>query len=107
MLGDQGGSEYQATFEIKEARVIGSYTSQRNEDDVPGFDVMLKEPVPLEQNEVVTLSTTIKGPNSYRCENGFSSVRLKNVSVTFIDAPEPNNETSSISGQFHELILAI
>ena len=59
------------------------------------------------QNEVVTLSTTIKGPNSYRCENGFSSVRLKNVSVTFCDAPEPNNETSSISGQFHELILAI
>jgi hypothetical protein len=99
-LGSQ--RNYLATFEVKEATVIGRYTSQRNEDDVPGFDVMLKK-----QNEVVTLSTTIKGPNSYRCENGFSSVRLKNVSVIFCDAPEPNNETSSISGQFHELILAI
>jgi hypothetical protein len=45
LFGDQGGSEYQATFEVKEATVIGRYTSQRNEDDVPGFDVMLKEHV--------------------------------------------------------------
>jgi hypothetical protein len=107
LFGDQDGSEYEVTFEIKEAKVTGRYISQRNQDDIPGFDVMLKQPVVLKQNEVVTLSATIKGPPSCRGKNGLSSVTLEGVSVTFSDAPYLNNGNSTNCGQFHEIILDI
>jgi hypothetical protein len=107
LFGDQNESKYQVTFEVKEIKVTGTYTTARNEDDVPGFDVMLNEPVILKQNEVVTVSATIKGPESPFGGHGLSSVTLEWVSVTFSDAPYPNNGNSTNSGQFHEIILDI
>jgi hypothetical protein len=70
LFGDEDGSEYQITFEVKEAKVTGTYVSGHNQDDVPGFDVMLKKPVILKQNKDITLSATIKGPDSYDGDNG-------------------------------------
>ncbi len=99
------GSEYQVTFEVKGTEVTGKYTSQHNQDGIPGFDVMLEKPIILKQNELVTLSATIQGTNSCWGENGLSSVTHEGVSVTFSDAPSPNNGTSVICGQFHEIIL--
>ncbi len=39
------GSEYQVTLEVKEAKITGKYTSQHNQDGIPGFDVMLEKPL--------------------------------------------------------------
>ncbi|CAB3984989.1 BTB POZ domain-containing 6-like, partial [Paramuricea clavata] len=93
LFGDEDGSEYHVTFEVKEAKLTGTYVSGRNQDDVPGFDVLLKKPVILKQNEVVTLSATIKGPQSCGGNNGLSPVTLEGISVTFSNAPPPNNGT--------------
>ena len=107
LFGDEDGSGYQVTFEVKEAKVTGTYVSGRNQDDVPGFDVLLKKPVILKQNEVVTLSATIKGPQSCGSINGLSPVKLEGISVTFSNARPPNNGTNVNHGQFHEIILEI
>jgi hypothetical protein len=106
LFGQQEGI-YHVTFQVKKAKVNGSYTAECNEDGVPGFDVMLKKPILLIRNEVVTLSATIKGPNSCYGKNGLSSVTLEGVSATFSTAPLPNNGTSTRSGQFDEIILEI
>ena len=56
LFGDQGGSEYEVTFEVKKAKVTGKYTSHRNQDDIPGFEVMLEKPIILRINEQSNLS---------------------------------------------------
>ena len=101
------GSVYQVTLKVEEAKITGKYTSQHNQDDIPGFDVMLEKPIILKQNELVTLSATINGPQSCGGKNGLSSVTHEGVSVTFSNAPSPNNGngTSATKGQFHEIIL--
>ena len=104
---DQGESEYEVTFEVKETKVTGRYTCRRNQDDIPGFDVMLKKPVILKESEIVTLSSTIKGPQSCGGKNGLPSVTLKGVSVTFSDYPSLSNGTCINQGQFHDIILGI
>ena len=107
LFGDNNRSEYQVTFEVKESKVQGTYISEFNQDGVPGFDVMLKKPVTLMKDEVVTLSATIKGPDSVRCVNGLTIIAIEGVSVTFSNAPSPNNGTSTKAGQFYDIILAI
>jgi hypothetical protein len=106
LFGEQG-SIYHVTFQVKKAKVTGTYTAGRNEDGVPGFDVMLKKPVILKRNEVVILSATIEGDDSCFGKDGLSSVTLEGICATFSDAPLPNNGTSTHSGQFDEIILAI
>ena len=67
---------------------------------------MLEKPIILKQNELVTLSATINGAQSCVSKNGLYSVTHEGVSVTFSNAPTPNNGTSVAYGQFHEIILA-
>jgi BTB/POZ domain-containing protein 3/6 len=124
LFGEQG-SEYLVTLEVEvkdedkgdkdakgakvtERSLLQSYTSKRNQDDIPGFDVMLEKPIPLSPSNVVTLSATvISGPDSCSGDNGLSSVTLEGVTVTFIDSPCATNKTCVDHGQFHEIILAI
>ena len=68
---------------------------------------MLEKPIILKQNDVVImLSATIQGAHSCYGKNGLSSVTHEGGSVTFSDAPSPNNGTSVACGQFHEIIVA-
>ena len=64
LFGDTGGSQYKAKFTIGDETVIGTYTS-RDDDGVPGYDVMLSKPISLLPNEEITIIATIKGQNSY------------------------------------------
>ncbi len=61
---------------------------------------MLEKPTILKQNELVTLSATINGPNSCRDQSGLASVTLEEASVTFSDAPAPNNELVQFADNF-------
>ena len=99
--------EYQVTLEVKEAKVTGNYASELNQDLVPGFDVMLKKPIALKENEVVILSATIKGPRSFWGKNGLSLRTRKYIAVRISNAPSPNNGTCVKYGQFFEIILEI
>ena len=107
LFGANYGSKYQVTFEVKESKVQGTYISVLNQDGVPGFDVMLKKPVRLKKDEVVTLSATITGSYLIHGDDGFPIVTLEGVTVAFSDAASSNNGTTTPNRQFHEIILAI
>ena len=92
---------YHVTFQVKGVKVTCTYTAERNEDGVPGFDVVLEEPVILKRNEVVILSATIKGDHSCFGEDGLSSVTLEGVSATFSTAPLPNLDSHQLSRSEH------
>ncbi|XP_028410246.1 BTB/POZ domain-containing protein 2-like [Dendronephthya gigantea] len=109
LYGDENDSDYAVNFRVKDASVTGTYTSEVDEDGMPCFAVMLPNPVMLNQNEIVTLSATITGPDSY-CGDRTEALRIvtyNGVSVTFSDAPMPNNKTSISYGQFREVLVAI
>ena len=93
-------------FTIKDQIVTGTYTSQGDEDGVPGYDVMLPEPISLFPEEDTTIIATIKGPNSYYGQKGKSSVKVNSIAVTFKDAPGLSGNCASITkGQFHDFFL--
>ncbi|CAB3984227.1 BTB POZ domain-containing 6-like [Paramuricea clavata] len=107
LFGEQSGSENLVTLEANEVKVTGTYTSELSQDNIHGFDVMLKEPLQLKRNEVITLSVRTEKTQLFSGQNGSHKVVLKGVTVTFRNAPFPNNGTCVTSGQFHEIILSI
>ena len=105
LFGGTGGSQYKVNFTIKDETVTGIYTSQKDGDGVPGYDVMLSKPIPLLPNEEITIIATIKGPNSYWGTKGKSSVKIDDTVVTFTDPPS-GYQTSRFGGQFYKVILS-
>ena len=103
LFGNTRGSRYEVNIKIKDENVTGTYTSQQDSDGVPGYDVMLSKPISLLPDEEITIIATIKGQNSYYCENGKSSVKINDIVVTFKDAPSGSsgNGTSETRGQFY------
>jgi hypothetical protein len=85
LFGSNGG-RYEVKFTIKDKNVTGSYTSEQDSDLVPGYDVMLPNPIPLLPSEEITIIATITGPNSLRGDNGKPSVTINDIVVTFKDA---------------------
>ena len=109
LFGNDGGSEYEVKFTIKNENVTGTYTSGKGKDGVWGYDVMLTEPISLQRNEEFTIIATIKGPPSYCGRSGNSCVRgYAGISVTFTDAgPDLSTQgTSEHRGQFHKIFLS-
>ncbi|CAB4035341.1 BTB POZ domain-containing 6-like [Paramuricea clavata] len=107
LFGSDGG-RYKVKFTIKDTNVTQSYTSERNSDCVPGYDVMLPNPIPLLPNEEITIIATIIGPRSYSGTRGKSSVTIDDIVVTFKNAPSglSTNGTDRSHGQFYKIFLA-
>ena len=107
MFGSNGG-RYEVKFTIKDKNVTGSYTSEQDSDHVPGYDVMLSNPIPLLPNEEVIIIATITGPVSYYGSSGKSSVTIDDIVVTFKDAPPglSKNNTDRPHGQFYKIFLS-
>ena len=108
LFGNSGGSQYEVNFKIKDQTVTGTYASQEDGDGVPGYDVMLSKPISFLPNKEITISATIKGPTSYYGEEGKSSVKIMDITVTFKDAPSGSsgNCTRKERGQFYEIFLS-
>jgi hypothetical protein len=106
LFGSNGGG-YEVKFTIKDKNVTGSYTSEQDSDGVPGYDVMLPNPIPLLPNEEITIIATITGPVSYWGTRGKSSVTIDDV-VTFKDAPPglSSHGTNKTQGQFYKIFLS-
>ena len=107
LFGSNGG-RYEVKFTIKDKNVTGSYTSEQDSDHVPGYDVMLPNPLPLQPNEEITIIATITGPNSYYGTSGKSSVKIDDIVVTFKDALSglSTNGTNTTRGQFFKIFLS-
>ena len=107
LFGSQG-NQYEVKFMIKDKNVTGTYTSEQDNEGVPGYDVMLPSPLPLLANQDYTISATITGPTSYRGVRGKSSVTIDDIVVTFKDAPEglSPNSTRQTKGQFNKIFLS-
>ena len=108
LFGSTRGSLYEVNIKIKDENVTGTYTSQRDSDGVPGYDIMLSKPISLLPNEEITIIATIKGENSYYGEKGESSVKINDIVVTFKDAPSGSSEngTRKTDGQFYKFFLS-
>ena len=107
LFGSNGG-RYEVKFTIKDKNVTGSYTSEQDSDLVPGYDVMLPNPIPLLPNEKITIIAMITGPKSYYGNSGKSSVTINDIVVTFKDAPTglSSNTTGKTFGQFYKIFLS-
>ena len=109
LFGNDSGNQYEVKFTIKDENVTGTYTSGKGNDGVWGYDVMLPEPISLQQNEKFTIIATIKGPPSYCGKSGKLCVRgHAGFDVTFTDAgPDLSTHgTSKDRGQFHKIFLS-
>ena len=108
LFGYTDGSQYKVKFNIKDITVTGTYTSQQDGDGVPGYDVMLRNPISLLPYEEITIIATIQGPNSYWGKEGRSSLKINNIVVTFKNAPfgVSNNNTNMNAGQFYKIFLS-
>ena len=107
LFGSQG-NQYKVKFMIKDKNVTGTYTSEQDNEGVPGYDVMLPSPLPLLANQDYTITATITGRTSYRGTGGKSSVTIDDIVVTFKDAPEglSPNGTDQTKGQFYKIFLS-
>ena len=107
LFGSNGG-RYEVKFTIKDKNVTGSYTSEQDSDHVPGYDVMLPNPIPLLPNEEIKIIATITGPKSYSGTSGKSSVKIADIVVTFKDALSglSKNGTDETRGQFYKIFLS-
>ena len=107
LFGNSGGSQYEVKFKIKDKNVTGIYTSLRDSDSVPGYNVILPKPISLLPNEEITIIATIKGPKSYYGKEGKSIVNVNDIFVTFEDASGlSSNGTSKTGGQFYKVFLS-
>jgi hypothetical protein len=108
LFGSNGG-RYEVKFTIKDKNVTGSYTSEQDSDHVPGYDVMLPNPIPLLPNEEITIVATITGPDSYWGDNGKPSVKIDDIVVTFKGALSglSTNSTGKTLGQFYKIFLSV
>ena len=107
LFGDSDCSEYDVTLEVKNAKISGTYTPECKSKSFPTYDVMLPTPISVEQNEVVTMVATIKGPPSCCGGSGKASVEVGGATVTFTNPQQSINSTSVTAGQFFEIILSI
>ena len=109
LFGYTSGCQYKVKFTIGDDTVIGTYTS-RDDDGVPGYDVVLLKPISLLPDKEITIIATIKGQNSYYGQGGKvkSSVKIDDIVVTFKDAPygSSGNGTSKTGGQFYKFFLS-
>ena len=103
LFGDCGCSQYKVNFKIKGENVRGTYTSQKDGDGVPGYDVILPKPISLLPDENIIIIATVKGQNSYWGKKGESSAKVDDIVVTFKDAPSSlsGNCTDMTRGQFY------
>ena len=108
LIGQTDGSEYKVKFEIKDQNVTGTYVSERDEDEVWGFDLMLPTPILLRSSEEFTIMATINGPRSRRGTHGKSLVKVQDIVVTFTNPPSGfiSNGTNISAGQFYKLFLS-
>jgi hypothetical protein len=106
LFGDSSGSQYEVKFTVKDENVKGTYTSEKDNDGVWGYDVMLPKPVSLQPDEMITIIATIKGPTSHTSGNGKSSVRVDDIVVTFSYSSLSSNGTDNSSGQFYKIFLS-
>ena len=73
-----------------------------------GFDVLLKEPVGLEEDVTYCLEARITGPKSWYGIQGSSSVQCSEVTFTFKDKKGSSISGTNINqGQFGELIFSL
>ena len=106
LFGNSGGSQYKVNFKVKDENVTGTYTSQHDGDNVPGYDIILSKPIPLLPDEEITIIATIQGPNSYYGRVGKSTVKVNDIVLTIKGAPVSKNEIGITEGQFYIFFLS-
>ncbi len=101
LLGDTQGSQYEAKITIRDKNVTGTYRSEKDNDNVPGYDVMLPDPISLLPNKEHTIIATVAGPASCYGTSGIQSLKTDDIVVTF-----KNSGTWSTRDKFYKIFLS-
>ena len=89
---------------------VTTYEPDTKEHGIPGFDVMLKSPILVKENEVVRMDAGIVGPPSHFGWRGKPIVKGRRITVKFLDSSDSdacNARTCVSQGQFHQIILSV
>jgi BTB/POZ domain-containing protein 3/6 len=87
-----------------------NYVPDTKEHGITGFDVMLKSPILVKENEVVRMDAGIVGPPSHFGSRGKPIVKEGRITVKFLDSSDShacNARTCVSQGQFHQIILSV
>lgn len=72
---------------IRSYKISGTYDPQKaKKRSVPGFDVMFQSPILLQGNDVFKMEATIGGPPSPYGRRGKSTVKVRGITVNFINS---------------------
>ena len=105
-----GQSSQSANFGTNTMESVTTYVPDTKEHGIPGFDVMLKSPILVKENEVVTINAGIVGPPSHFGWRGKPIVKGRRITVKFLDSSDSdacNARTCVSQGQFHQIILSV
>ena len=113
-FGSEGG-EYTVKTDIVDpvdnnslVSQTGNYTSEKSDTHAYyGFDVLFDRPVILKANKEYNVKSLIKGPSSWRGENGQTLVECRGVQFTFRHCGGSSNGTNENSGQFPGILFSV
>ena len=111
LFGEGTGKQYKVSIFINDLKseAKGTFTSEKDEKGIWGYDVMFPKPVCLQPEQLYVILATISGPSScfgqYATE---SSCRFEDFVLTIQDAPFACscNGTNKYRGQFHKFYFS-
>ena len=105
LFGTYVGFQHQVNLEVRDTVASGTYVPEKDQNGIPGFDVMFEKPIMVKQYDDVTIFADIRGPDTFYGTNVLSSVTIEGITVTFDCPSDPFKST--LVEQFHEIILSI
>jgi hypothetical protein len=104
LFGTYVGFQHQVNLEVRDTVASGTYVPEKDQNGIPGFDVMFEKPIMVKQYDDVTIFADIRGPDTFYGTNVLSSVTIEGITVTFDCPSDPFK--SMLVEQFHEIILS-
>ena len=108
LFGDRDGGHYKVVLKVDESELVnGSFTARIDQDNIPGFDVMLSSPVIVEKDNTVKISAAISGSSTYYGQEGIAKVESGALALTFYKTYDKDTNGTDVSlGQFYEVFIA-
>ena len=96
-----------SNIELKHTEEVGTFkTDKEMTDSYYGFDVLFKEPVPVEKNKTYEIRAMIRGPRSYNGDQGQAQVTANKICFSFSNTAFRCSLTNVKGGQFPKLIFS-
>ena len=109
LFGDREGGQYKVALKVDGSELVnGSFTAETDQDNIPGFNVMLSSPVIVKKDNTVKIAATISGASSYHGQKGMTKVECGVLSVAFYRTNDEGTNGTNLSwnGQFYKIFIS-